>query len=122
MKNLLKQSAKSLLISLGLTAAASETDEAIHKKLFGSGNTTLIIFNEKVNDVIKMIKSLEQSGLLIKLLAKQIKMKSKGSKQQGGRFLGMLFVRLGASLLGNLLTGKETISAGEGTSRSGQNC
>ena len=49
-------------------------------------------------------------------------MKSKESKQQGGRFLGMLFVRLGGSLLGNLLTGKETIRAGEGTSRSGQNC
>ena len=49
-------------------------------------------------------------------------MKSKESKQQGGRFLGMLFVRLGGSLLGNLLTVKETIRAGEGTSRSGQNC
>ena len=49
-------------------------------------------------------------------------MKSKESKEQGGRFLGMLFVRLGASLLGNLLTGKETITAGEGTYRSGQNC
>ena len=49
-------------------------------------------------------------------------MKSKESKEQEGRFLGMLFVRLGASLLGNLLTGKETITAGEGTYRSGQNC
>ena len=58
MKNLLKPPAKSLLISLGLTAAASETDTAIHKKLFGSGNTTLIISNEKVNDVIKMINLL----------------------------------------------------------------
>ena len=47
MKNVLKSLAKSVLMPLGLTAAASATDAAIHKKMFGSGNTTLIISNEK---------------------------------------------------------------------------
>ena len=60
--NLLKQLVKSVLISLGLTAAASVTDAAIHKKVFGSGNTTLIIYNEEINDIMKIFKSLEESG------------------------------------------------------------
>ena len=47
MKNILKPLAKSVLIPLGLTGAASATDEAIHKKLLGSGNTTLKVYNEK---------------------------------------------------------------------------
>ena len=60
MKNVLKPLAKSDLIPLGLTAAASATDAAIHNKMFGSGNTTLIISNEEMNDVMKKIKSLEE--------------------------------------------------------------
>ena len=66
--NVLRPLAKSVLIPLGLTAAASATDAAIHKKMFGSGNTTLIISNEEIilNDIMKIIKSLEESGLLIK--------------------------------------------------------
>ena len=64
--NVLKQLAKSVLISLGLKAAASATDTAIHKKIFGSGTTTLIISNEEMNDIMKIIKSLEESGILIK--------------------------------------------------------
>ena len=58
--------AKSVLISLGLTAAASATDPAIHKKIFGSGNTTLINCNEEMNDIMKIVKSIEESGFLIK--------------------------------------------------------
>ena len=65
MKNVLKPLAKRVLIPLGLTAA-SATDVAIHKKMFGSGTTKLIIFNEEMNDIIKILKSLEESGLLIK--------------------------------------------------------
>ena len=65
MKNVLKQLAKSSLIPLGLTAAASATDAAIHKNLFGSGNTILIIFNEEMNH-IKIIKYIKESGLLLK--------------------------------------------------------
>ena len=45
--NVLKTLAKSVLIPLGLTASASATDAAIHKKMFGSGTTTLIISYEK---------------------------------------------------------------------------
>ena len=64
--NILKPLAKSVLIPLGLTAATSATDAAIHKQMFGSGNTTLIISNEEMNDIMKIIKPLEESGLLIK--------------------------------------------------------
>ena len=59
-RNVLKPLAKSVLIPLGLTAAA--TDASIHKKLFGCGNTTLIISNEEMNDIIKIIKCLEEPG------------------------------------------------------------
>ena len=66
---------------LGLTAAVLATDVAIHKKMFGSGFTTLIISNEEMNDVMKIVKSLEESGLLIKAYAKQLKMKQKNRKE-----------------------------------------
>ena len=55
MKNVLKSLAKSVLISLGLTATASATDAAVHKKMFGSGFTTLVISNEQMNDIIKIV-------------------------------------------------------------------
>ena len=57
--NVLKPLTKSVLITLGLTTIASEADEAINKKLFGSGNTTLIISSEEMNDIMKIIKSLK---------------------------------------------------------------
>ena len=84
--------------------------------MFGSGNTTLIISNEEMNDIMKIARSLEESGLLIKDVSETIKNKAKEEK---GRFLGMLLGTLDASLLGNLLTGKSTIIAGEGTVRAG---
>ena len=71
--NVLKPLNKSVLIPLGLTTAASATDAAIHKKMFGSVNTTLIISNEEMNDIMKIIKSLEESGLLIKGVSETIK-------------------------------------------------
>ena len=71
------QSAKSDLIPLRLTAAASATDAAIHKKMFGSGTTTLTISNEEMNDIIKIVKSLEESGLLIKGVSKTIQNEAK---------------------------------------------
>ena len=62
-KNVIKPLAKSVLIPLGLTAAASAADAGIHKKILGSGNTTtLIILNDEINDVIKIVKSFEDSG------------------------------------------------------------
>ena len=57
--NVLKPLAKSVLIPLVLAAAVSATDTTIHKKMFRSGMTTLIISNEEMNDIMKIIKSLE---------------------------------------------------------------
>ena len=68
--------------------------------MFGSGRTTLIISNEEMNDIMKIIKSLEESALSIKGVSKTVKNESK--KQKGG-FLSILLGTLGASLLGNLL-------------------
>ena len=81
MKNVLKCT-KSVLIPLGLTAAASATVAAIHKKMFESGTMTLIIFNEEMNDVVKIVKSLEESGLLLKSVSEKIKNEAK--EQIGG--------------------------------------
>ena len=118
MKTVLRLLAKSVLIPLGLTEAASATDAAIHKKMFGSVTTALIISNEEWHDIMKIIKSLEESGLMLKGFSETIKNEG---KQKGG-FLGMLLGTLGASLLVNLLTGKGTIRAGEDTIRAGQGC
>ena len=80
--NVLKPLANSVLIPLGLTAAASATNAAIHKKMFGSGMATLKISNEEINDIMKRIKSLEENGLLTKgMLVKQLKMKQKNKKK-----------------------------------------
>ena len=64
--NVLEPLAKTVLIPLGLTAAASAKDATIHKIIFRSGPTTLINSNEKIKDVMKIVKCLEDSGLLIK--------------------------------------------------------
>ena len=61
-KNVIKPLAKSALIPLGLTAAASAADAGINKKIFGSGNTTLIISNNEMEDIIKIVKSVEDSA------------------------------------------------------------
>ena len=76
-KNVLKPLAKSVLISLGLTAAAAATDTDIKEKNFKSGMTTFITLKEEMNDITKMIKSLENAGLL------------NIAKEQKGGFLGM---------------------------------
>ena len=98
--NVLKPLAKSVFIPLELTGAASPTDTAINKKMFASGTSTLIISNEEMNDIMKIIKSLEESSLLIKGVSQPIKNEV---QEQKGAFLRMLFGTFGASLLGNLL-------------------
>ena len=112
-RNLLKPLAKSVSISLELIAAASTRD---HKKMFGSDVTTLIISNEEMDDIMRLVKSLEESGLLIKAVSETVKNEV---KEQKGKFLGMLLGTLGASLLGNLSTSKGKIRVGEDTVRAG---
>ena len=70
-------------------------------------NTTLIISNDEIEDIIKIIKSLEDSGLLLKGVTEAVQNEV---KEQKGGFLSMLFCTLGASLLGNLLIGKGAIA------------
>ena len=70
MRNVLKPLPKSVLIPLGLTAA---TDVATQNEIFGSCMTTLIISNEEMNGIIKIVKSLEEFGLLIKGVSERIK-------------------------------------------------
>ena len=65
--NVIKPLAKSVLIPLGLTTAASAADAGIHKKILGLGNNaSLIMSNDEINDIINIVKSLEDSGLLLK--------------------------------------------------------
>ena len=88
--------------------------EVLKKKMFGSGTTTLIIPNDEMDDILKIIKSLEDSNVLLKGVK---------AKEQRGGFLSMLLGTLGASLLGDILSkglsGKGVIRAGEGTIRAG---
>ena len=124
-KNVLKLLAKSILIPLGLTPAASTTYAAIQMEIFGSGmnpsnlakQTTLRISNAEKNDIMKIVKSLEEPDLSIKDVRKTIK--NEASKQKG-RFLGMLLGRLGANLLGNFLTVKGVMRTGKGAIRAGE--
>ena len=100
-----------------MTASASAADATIQKKIFGSCVTTLIIPNQEMKNIMKIIKFLEESGLLIKGASETIK---NATKEQKGGFLKMLLGTLDASLLVNLLTGKDTIKAGERTLRAYQ--
>ena len=110
-KNVIKPLAKIVLIPLGLTAAASAADAGIHKKILRSGDTTLVISNDEIHDIIKIIKSVEDSSLLLKGVTETVQ---KEVKEQKGSFLIMLFGTLGAILLGNLLTGKGAIATSQG--------
>ena len=58
--------AKNVLAPLGISAAMSAIDGSIKKKMLGSGTTTLIISNDEMDDILKIVKSLENSGLLLK--------------------------------------------------------
>ena len=76
----------------------------VHKKILGSGTTTLIISNDEMEDITKIVKSYEESRLLLlKGVSKTIQ--NKVEKQKAG-FLSMLLGTLGVTLLGNMLPGK----------------
>ena len=109
-------SAKNVLAPLGLTAAVSAIDGSIQKKIRCSG-VKLIIEQEDMNDIMKIIEAIENSGILLKGVTKTIENET---KEQRGEFLGMILGTLGASLLGNLLTGgKGIMKAGDGIVRAG---
>ena len=112
--------AKNVLAPLGISAAMSAIDGSIKKKMLGSGTTTLIISNDEMDDILKIVKSLEKSGVLLKGASETIQHEA---KEQGGVFLGMLLGTLGASLLGDVLSkglsGMSVIRAGERTIRAG---
>ena len=121
-KSVIKPLAKSVLVPLGLlTAAASAVDAGIHKKILGSGhnNTTPITPNDETDDILKIVKSLEDSGVLLKGASETIQHEAK--EQRG--FLSMLLGTFGASLLGDILSkglsGKRVIRAGDGIIRAG---
>ena len=101
--------AKNILAPLGIIAAASSIDAGIQKKIHGSGTTTLIISNEEMNVIMKIVQALKESYILLKGVTKTIKNET---KEQEGGFLGMLLGTLGASLLGNMLAGKGIVTAG----------
>ena len=115
-KNVIKPLAKSLLIPLGLTAAASVAGAGTQKNLriwlllfflLASHTTMLIISNDEMKDIIKVVKSLEDSGLLLKGVSETVR--NEAEEKKGG-FLSMLLGTLSASLLGNVLTSKGVIA------------
>ena len=107
--------AKNVLAPLGLTAAMSAIDGSIQKKIHGSG--VKLIIEEDMQDIIKIIRELANSDILLKGVSKTIENEI---KEQRGGFLSMLLGTLGASLLGNLLTGKGIMRAGDGIVRAGE--
>ena len=106
--------AKNVLAPLGITATASAIDGGIQKKIHCSGTTTLIISNEEMNDIMKIVQALEDSNILLKGVTKTIKNET---KEQKGGFLSILLGTLGASLLENLLAGKGIVRAGSGNKK-----
>ena len=94
--------------------------EVLKKKMLGSGTATLIISNDEMADILKIVKSLENSGVLLKGVSETIQHEA---KEQRGGFLGMLLGTLGASLLGDVLSkglsGNGVIRASEETIRAG---
>ena len=114
-KDVIKPLAKSVLIPSGLTGAASAEAAGIHENILGSGSntTTLIISND---DIIHIVKFLEDSGLFFKGTSETIQNEA---KEQKGGFLSMLLGTLGASLTENILAGKGINRAGEMVVRAG---
>ena len=92
-------------MSLRLTAAVSAADAAIPNKIFELA-TTIIISNEEINDIMKIVKFLKESDLLIKGVSETIKNEAKERKVE---FIGMLLGTLAASLLRSALADKGVI-------------
>ena len=97
------------MLPFGLSTAISATDKVIQKN-HGPETAVLIILNDEIEDLMRVVESLEESESLIKGIIETIK---NDSKEQKGGFLPMLLRTLPTSILGNALTGKEVIKAGE---------
>ena len=98
MKKIFTSLAKNILVPLELTAAVSGTDRAVEKNNFGSGMTTSIIPNKEMEDIMKIVKSLVESGLLTKGVSGAIKKEAKKQRRRFlGSFLGTLFLLLTVS-------------------------
>ena len=110
--------AKNVLAPLGITAAASATDAGIQKKNTWFWNNNFNNSNEEMNDIMKIVQALEDSNILLKGVTKAIKNET---KEQKGGCLSRLLGTLGASLLGNLLTGKGIVKAGSGNEKGKEN-
>ena len=106
--------AKTVSAPVVITAAASAIDAGIQNKIHRSGTTTLIISNEEINDIMKIIQALEDSNILLKGVTKIIKNEA---KEQKGEFWSMLLGTLGASLLKKLLARKGIVRAGYGNGK-----
>ena len=109
---------KNVLAPVGVTAAAAAPaiDAGIQRKIHGSGITMLIILKEEMNDTIKIVKALEDYGILLKGVTKAIEDKTKEEK---GGFLRMLWNTLAASLLWNMLAGIGILRKGYGNKGQG---
>ena len=110
--------AKNVLIPLELWAGMSAVDAAIQKKIYWSRTKELIISKEEMEDIMKIVKLLQESRLLIKGISQIIKNEAKEKKD---RFLKISLGTLSASILANALTENGVIRAGERVIRAGQN-
>ena len=100
-----------------ITAPISAEDSGIHKKMLGSGATTLIISNKEMKDIMKIVKSFKDSSLLIKIFTQTTENET---KEQRDGFVGRLLGTVGASLLGNTFVGKGVIRASDGVRTVGE--
>ena len=114
MKNVIKPLTKRTFNSFRIICSSIAAGAGIHKKFLGTGNTTLIISNDEMKYIIKIVKSLEDSGLSLKGVTETIQNESKEQKRV---FLSMLIGTIGASLLGNILAAKGINRAEEGVIR-----
>ena len=89
-------------------------DTGIQKKIHGLETTTLLISNEEINDIMKIVQPLEGTNILLKRVTKAIKNET---EEQKGGFLSMSFGIVGASLFGNLLSGKRIVTAFSGNEK-----
>ena len=105
--------AKNVLAPLGITTI----DAGIQKKIHGSESMTLIISNEEMSDIMKIVQALEDSNILLKGITKRIKNET---KEQKGGFLITLLGTLDANLLGNVLVGQGIVRSGSGNKKGKQ--